>query len=68
MAVRCPDAERLQALLESDDAPRAGDSVREHLDQCADCRHKLESMAGDATVWEDTAAGQSETVWNEAAL
>jgi tRNA A-37 threonylcarbamoyl transferase component Bud32 len=68
MAVRCPDTEKLQALLECDDTVRAGDSVREHLEQCADCRHKLESLAGDATVWEDTAAGLSETVWNEAAL
>ena len=68
MAVRCPDTERLQALLESDDAPRAGDSVREHLEQCPDCRHKLESLAGDATVWDDTAAGLRETVWNESAL
>src|SRR6266545_3504205 len=68
MAVRCPDTERLQSLLQSDDMGRGADSVQAHLEQCDECRRKLESLAGDATVWEETTAGLRETVWSEAAL
>src|SRR5262245_40999773 len=50
--IKC-DASRLQLLLEDQLPEKLQTEVAEHLAQCADCRTKLESLAGDAGWWSE---------------
>ncbi len=67
MTSRCPDTLKLQTLLESDSNEDA-DGLHTHLETCETCRHTLESLAGDTTVWENTSIGLGETVRGEPRL
>ncbi|MCB1089057.1 MAG: hypothetical protein KDM63_18625, partial [Verrucomicrobiae bacterium] len=43
----CPSDQALAALLDPDSSP-AAEEIQSHLDECADCRRRLESLASGA--------------------
>jgi serine/threonine protein kinase/WD40 repeat protein len=48
----CPSDEQLAGLLQSDEQPEEVALVS-HLNQCEDCRMRLEGIAADADEWQD---------------
>src|SRR5262245_52216784 len=49
----CPDARRLQTLLDGG-AGEEADDMAHHLESCDDCQRTLELLAAEPTVWHDT--------------
>ena len=45
----CPPIDLVRAVLEGAAAPQEQQRVERHLEQCADCRARLEALAGGAT-------------------
>ena len=64
----CPAVRSWQALLEESGPAGEFDELVGHLETCADCRHTLETLAADPTLWRDTAQDLCDTAWEEPAL
>jgi serine/threonine-protein kinase len=64
----CPDVRTLEALLGADGVGSEPEELVRHLETCVECQHLLQTLAADATVWEDAADGLCSTAREEAAL
>ncbi|MFN5709272.1 MAG: hypothetical protein ACK48X_14555, partial [Planctomycetota bacterium] len=47
----CLSREELQQVLSGQVATRQADSAERHLEQCAECRQRLESLAAGGDWW-----------------